>query len=121
MIKIKKVTVSLVQGTKESSDCLFIDNEKLKEILSGNSNHLAIALNIPVGQEEFIKWKGGVTNILENMGACNVDIITNVYSPNAYVVGANNKLVNASLIVRYNKFELNEYELLLLLKVKEML
>lgn len=50
-------------------------------------------------------------NILENISARNVDITINAYSPNAYVVGANDKLVNASLIVRYNKFELNEYEL----------
>lgn len=111
MFKSKKVLISLVQVTKESPDCLFTDNKKFKEILSGNSNHVAIALNIPVGQEEFIKWKGGVINILENMGACNVDITTNAYSPNAYVVGANDKLVNASLIVRYNKLEFYEYEL----------
>lgn len=104
MIKIKTVFVSL---TKRNVDCLFT----IKKILSGNSNHVAIALNIPVGQKEFIKWKGGVINILENMSARNVDITINAYSPNAYVVGANDKLVNASLIVRYNKFELNEYEL----------
>ncbi|MBQ8243031.1 MAG: hypothetical protein IJZ40_06125 [Bacteroidaceae bacterium] len=107
MIKFKKVTVSLVQGTKESADCLFTDNEKLKEILLGNSNHVVIALNISVGIDEFIKWKGGVRNILENTGSRNVDVAINIHSPNAYVVGANDKLVSASLSVEYNMFNIN--------------
>lgn len=104
MIKLKKVAISLVQGTKESPNCLFTDNKKLKEILSGNSNHVTIALNIPVGQEEFIKWKGGVISVLENMGARNIDITINVYSPNHHIVSEKNMLVCASLIVEYSMF-----------------
>jgi len=49
-----------------------------------------------------------VINILENMSARNVDITINAYSSNAYVVGANDKLVNASLIVSYNMSNLKE-------------
>lgn len=75
-----------------------------KEILSGNSNHVVIALNIPIGQEEFVKWKGGVINVLKNMSACNVHISTNVYSLDHYIVGENNMLVCASLIVEYTMF-----------------
>lgn len=99
MLKSKKLLISLVQVTKERTDCLFTDNEKLKEILSGNCSHVVVALNIPVGIEEFIEWKGSVINILGNMGARNVDVTINIHSSNSYVVGANNKLVSASLIL----------------------
>ena len=46
-------------------------------------------------------------NILENTGSRNVDVAINIHSPNAYVVGANDKLVSASLSVEYNMFNIN--------------
>lgn len=37
MIKLKIVSVSFVQDTKENIDCLFTDNEKFSEILLESS------------------------------------------------------------------------------------
>ena len=80
MPTLKKVTSSLVQGTREKVDCLFTDNEKFKEILLRSSNHhVIVGLNIPVGIEELIKWKGVVLNVLESMGARGINVITNIH------------------------------------------
>ena len=102
MLTLKKVTISL-QGTRENVDCLFTDNEKLKEILLESSNHVIIGINIPIGIEELIKWKGGVTKVLESMGTRGINVVTNIHSPNSYVIGENDKLVLASFTVEYYK------------------
>lgn len=103
MLTLKKVAISLVKGTRENVDCLFTDNEKLKEILLGSSNHVIVGINIPVGIEELIKWKGGVLNVLESMDARGINIGTNMYSPNSCITGEKDKLVCASFSVEYFK------------------
>lgn len=103
MLTLKKVAISLVKGTRENVDCLFTDNEKLKEILLGNSNQVIVGINIPIGIDELIIWKGGVLNVLESMGARNINIGTNIHSPNSYITGENDKLVSASITVEYFK------------------
>ena len=103
MFTLKNVDISLVQGTKENVNCLFTDNEKLKEILLESSNYVIVCINIPVVIEELIKWKGGVLNVLKSMGAQCINIGTNIHSPNSYITGENDKLVCASFIVEYLK------------------
>ena len=103
MLTLKKVAISFVKGTRENVDCLFSDNEKLKEILLGNSNQVIVGINIPIGIDELIIWKGGVLNVLESMGARNINIGTNIHSPNSYITGENDKLVSASITVEYFK------------------
>ena len=103
MIKFKTVSISFVQDTKENIDCLFTDNEKFSEILLGSSNHVIVGMNIPVGIEELVEWKGGVLNVLESMGARGINIGTNIHSPNSYITGENDKLVSASFAVEYFK------------------
>lgn len=101
MIKFKTVSISFVQDTNENIDCLFTDNEKFSEILLGSSNYVIVGMDIPVGIEELIKWKGGVLNVLESMGARGINIGTNMHSPNSYVIGESDKLVCASFSVEY--------------------
>lgn len=84
----------------------FYYNEKLKEILLGNSNQVIVGINIPIGIDELIIWKGGVLNVLESMGARNINIGTNMYSPNSCITGEKDKLVCASFSVEY--FKINE-------------
>ena len=101
MIKFKIVSVSFVQDTKENIDCLFTDNEKFSEILLESSNHIIVGINIPVGIKELIKWKGGMLNVLESMGARGINIGTNMHSSNSFIIGKKDKLVCASFSVEY--------------------
>ena len=103
MIKFKTVSISFVQDTNENIDCLFTDNEKFSEILLGSSNYVIVGMDIPVGIEELIKWKGGVLNVLESMGARGINIGTNIHSSNSFIIGKKDKLVCATFSVEYFK------------------
>lgn len=100
MTKLGIISISLVRRTEGNVDCLFEDKENFKEILLGNSEYVKVAI-APIGDEKLSHWKGEVIKILEDMGAYNVDIAINPNSPNACVIGANDKIVEASYIVRY--------------------
>lgn len=102
-MKLETIPISLVRGTEGNVDCLFADKEKFMKILLGNTKCIKVAI-APIGDNELSQWKGEV----EDMGACNVDIVINPNSPNACVFGVNDKVVEASYIVSYNMSNLNE-------------
>lgn len=106
-MKLGTISISLVRGTVGNVDCLFGDKEKFKKILLGNTKCIKVAIT-PIGDNELSQWKGEVIKILEDMGACCVDIAINPNNPNACVSGANNKVVEASYIVSCNMSNLNE-------------
>lgn len=108
-MKLGTIFISLVRGTEGNVDCLFEDKEKFKKILLGNTKCIKVTI-APIRDEELSHWKGEVIKLLEDMGACNVNIAINPNSPNACVFGANDKVIEASYIVSYNMSNLNKID-----------
>jgi heme oxygenase len=101
MENFNQISIFLTQSARDSVNCRFENNEKLRELLRGNSQFANVILNGPIDMEEFIKWKANVYSILESMGACNINIASDAYEKNSYDVGAKDKIVSASLSIEY--------------------
>ena len=101
MENFNQISIFLTQSARDSVNCRFENNEKLRELLRGNSQFANVILNGPIDMEEFIKWKANVYSILESMGACNINIASDAYEKNSYDVGAKDKIVSAALSIEY--------------------
>lgn len=108
MANFNQISIYLTQSARDSVNCRFEDNEKLRELLMGNSQFANVILNGPINMEEFIKWKANVYSILESMGACNINIACDAYEKDSYVVGATDKIVSAPLSIEY-RMKLNNH------------
>ena len=96
-----RISIYLTQSARDGENFCFEDNENLRELLMGNSQFATVILNGPIDMEEFIKWKANVYSILESMGSCNINIGSDAYEKDSYVVGVKDKIVSASLSIEY--------------------
>lgn len=96
-----RISIYLTESARDGENFCFEDNENLRDLLMGNSQFATVILNGPIDMEEFIKWKANVYSILESMGACNINIGSDAYEKDSYVVGVKDKIVSASLSIEY--------------------
>ena len=108
MENFNQISIFLTQSARDSVNYRFEDNEKLRELLKGNSQFVNVILNGPIGLKEFIEWEPNVYRILESMGACNVNVAIDAYEKDSYVVGAENKIVSALFSIEYRIKNNNE-------------